>query len=119
MPTRNQQRAVGAYKTIAALHERLGQEEFKAKYGGICLKAPAMIQQNGLCQAISFYEAKAGGASPETDERALYLRDLSRLTFANDNALASTLADRTRNGDLNAYLLLSREVMQCAVWLKR
>lgn len=117
MPTREQQRAALAYETIAAMDALAA--EFKTKYGSLCLKMPAMLQQNGLCQAISFYEAKAGGASPETDERARYLRDLSRLALVANAADSSVLASRARNDELDAYLQLSREVMQCAVWLKR
>lgn len=119
MPTRDQQRAARAYGTIVAVHRSTVTAEFRAKYGGICLKMPTMIQHNGLCQAISFYEAKAGGARPEDDEKALYLRDLSRLAFANDEVTASMLENRARNDDLDAYLLLSREVIRCAEWLKR
>jgi len=117
MPTREQQRAGRAYETIEAVSE-LGTD-FKTKYGSICLKMPAMIQQNGLCQAISFYEAKAAGASPENNERARYLRDLSRLALGGNDPDSNALGEMARTDELDTYLLLSRDVMQCAVWLKR
>lgn len=120
MQTRDQVRAAGAFEKIKEIKSTTSPE-FSVKYGGLCLKMPTLVQQNGLCQAVSFYEAKSDENDPDhrENEQSLYLRDLSRLVLKDNSATVAILAARARGDDFVNYLQLSREVMQCALWLKR
>ena len=119
MPNREQKRAELAYGKIAEVAERKN-EAFQKKYGGVCLKMPAMIQQNGLCQAVAFYQAKAADTSnaPDSNERKLYLLHLAQAVLGGA-ATRDQLAERTRSGSMGEYQGLTREAMQCAIWFKR
>lgn len=118
MATRDQARAAAAYEKIAA--QAQSPEKFKKKYGGLCLKFPAMIQQNGLCQALAFLEAKAAGKeNPQESEHALFLRDLAQVVLANGTATGGRLAQLARTEPLGRYQWLTMETRECAVWMKR
>lgn len=120
MPNRDQKRAQDSFQSIGQVHDTK-QEPFHKKYGGLCLKFPAMIQQNGLCQAVAFLEAKGAddNAASDSNEHKLYLRDLARIVLCRENAAGSDLAGEARTATLNSYQRLTRETLHCAVWMKR
>lgn len=76
-------------------------------------KFPALVHSCGLAQAVAFAHAKG-----ESD----YLTDLARvLTEGGHQSVASPsdLAKLTRECATAAYLRLTRDTLDAAVWLKR
>lgn len=116
MPTRDQDRAKRAYNAIEAVH-RLNREKYSKKYGGLCLKLPAMIQFNGLCQTLGFHEAKAKGKTADESEHARLLNDLAAVMETNQNG--GQLTAMVRTAELAKYMQLTSEALACATWLKR
>jgi CRISPR-associated protein Cmr5 len=103
-----------AYAAIKTVQDR-GDARYSRKYGGLCLKLPAMIQFNGLCQTLGFYEAKGKGEA--TNEHTRLLNDLGGMVRSNHSG--AELAERARTAELPEYLHLSREALACSIWLKR
>ena len=119
MPNREQTRAEIAFKKITEVAE-WQKEAFQKKYGGVCLKMPAMIQQSGLCQAVAFYQAKAADTSnaPDSNERKLYLGHFAEAVLG-ERATRDQLGEQTRSCSMGEYQRLTREATQCAIWFKR
>lgn len=118
MRTKDQERATLAHSLVSSL---AGTEPNRLRkgYGALCLRTPALIQSSGLCQAISFYEAKAKGKDAAESEHALYLKHLGKMVFPTNNDEFKMLPRKARELDLQDYLQLSREALQCALWMKR
>jgi len=104
MITREQLRAQAAYRAIKNAEGSAWTKE----YGRQCLHLPALIHQCGLCQALTFLEAKA----PKRHECEHLLADIVSVA-----ALGST--DRVREAELTEYQRLTREALACAQWFKR
>jgi CRISPR-associated protein Cmr5 len=85
-------------------------EPWGKKYGIQCLHLPAMIHQCGLCQALTFLEAKA------KDEHLALLDDLAAALGFGTRAV---LVDRARSSALTAYQQMSREALGCSNYFKR
>ncbi len=106
--TRDPARAHLAYNKISAVHEDIRKE-----YGGNCLRLPAMIHQNGLCQTLAFLEAK----SAKNPVFGRLLNDLAAVS-----GLAQTGAEfaaATRSADLATYQRYTRDALASATYLKR
>lgn len=114
MRNRDQNRAMNAYGKVEAVSKQHDQP-FGKKYGSICLKFPAMIQYNGLCQAVAFHQAKAA----KQEYSRLFLSDLAKVVYADDTKDLEALAGAARSLDSAPYQWLTRETMHCAVWFKR
>ena len=106
--TRDQNRAHTAYQRVIDV-----PADMKKEYGGNCLRLPAMIHQNGLCQTLAFLEAK----SAKYPWFSRLLNDLAAVT-----GLAHTggqFAADTRGADLGTYQRYTREALASATYLKR
>lgn len=104
MITREQQRAQAAYGKITAVKPQPWGED----YGRQCLHLPALIHQCGLCQALTFLEAKA----VKKPECGKLLADV--LAAA---GLGSTGA--VRGAEVGEYQRMTRDALACAQWFKR
>ncbi len=106
MPTREQLWAQKASACVSARRPAL----WAKKYGIQCLHLPAMIHQCGLCQSLTFLQAKA------KDEHLALLDDLAAALGLQTRTV---LVDRARNSALTAYQQMSREALGCSNYFKR
>jgi len=97
--TRAQKWAKTAYECISEVDEK-DQKEYKS----FALAFPAHLHDWGLCQAISFAEAKG---------KTAYLGHLKKIL---NN---SPLETKVREASLAEYQQLTRDTMGAAIWLKR
>ncbi len=114
--TREQQRAEGAFRRV----RDVSQESWAKEYGRLCLRLPALIQQCGLCQALTFYEAKGAAVEDGKLKHPEFYRlldDLAKVSGLADGR--QTLLDRVRAADILQYQWMTRELLRCAVWFKR
>jgi len=109
--TRDQERAQDAYVLVSKV---AAEEPWKKKYGVQCLRLPALIHQCGLCQAISFFQARGGEKHPYFNRALDDLAKLSRKAASRDE-----LARAVREARVKEYQWWTREAMACAEWLKR
>lgn len=117
------------HRVAKAAYERVNarqQAEFKKEYGALAHKLPGMVLQNGLAQATGFFLAKGTAAHLAIAHLAIahlaILDDLlqvlrvSQASAANDRqAFHQSILD----ADLAQTLLLTRQALQAASWLKR
>ena len=102
------QPALGCVKVVAASNLA---KDYKPRAMGF----PTMVLQSGLAQAVGFLAAKS---SKDGKGKAYqqYFDDLAKVTgYPNSAAL---LQDALK-ADLPRYRLLTRDVLDAAVWLKR
>lgn len=109
--TRSQRMAQAAFQSI----EEAAKQPWKEKYGRFCVRLPALIQQCGLCQALTFLRAKA------TDEHAKPLQqlldDLAGASGWAENGEA--LLQQVRTVDMTTYQRMTMELLRCAEWFER
>lgn len=106
---RDQKRAQQAFACVSAV----ATKTWAASYGRQCLRLPMLLQHSGLCQTIAFLQSKSKGN--KNPEFAQVLHDLA-LTSGID---AGEIASRSRQATAIEYVLLSREAIRSATWLKR
>jgi CRISPR-associated protein Cmr5 len=89
------------------------EEQAKVKdiYGGLCIKFPVMLRQNGLRQTIAFIEDKASGK----DDRARAYRLLRRHIAANLGLEEGKIVDRLR--DMSALEIVRYTRLLLAAWV--
>lgn len=107
--TRSQKLAQTAYPRVA---ERAKQAAF-GEYTAFAKKFPALVHTCGLAQAVAFAAAK---------DSTGYLADLAAVLTADGHERvpdAASLAELTRTAPMSAYLRLTRDALDAAVWLKR
>ena len=104
MITRDQRRAQAAFDRIKGAEHSAWAED----YGRQCLHLPALIHQCGLCQALTFLEAKA----PKKPWYGQLLADVIGVA-----GLESTA--HVRDIDASEYQRLTRETLACVQWFKR
>ena len=112
---REQQRAQKAYEAV----QSVSGHPWKVKFGGLCIRLPALIQTNGLCLALAFLEAKGRTGGPESSKKPEYEQLLKKLAEAMDLGDAAALTKRARAAAAGDYLRLTEEAMHCAVYFKR
>lgn len=109
--TRSQKLAQAAYQRIT---QRKPEKIFD-DYVTFAKKFPALIHTCGLAQAVAF-------ATTQKERGMAYLQDLAEVLRASGHpgiSDAGSLEKQTRNGELSAYLRLSRDAIHAASWLKR
>lgn len=121
MKTREQERMALAYRQVEAVShfeptkkDGSTRAEYTDGYGRICLHFPVLVRTSGLCQALMFVHTR--------DKRYAndYLRDLDHhLHQAGLLDKPQKLLDVAANVDLPTYMLLTREILACGVWLRR
>jgi CRISPR-associated protein Cmr5 len=89
--------------------ERVQAKEKNAKYETLCMKAPSLIRQAGLVQALAFLNTRG-------NEGARLVLDFANGLGHTDSA--SFLA-RVRKAALPEYMALSRDTASLAVWFRR
>ena len=104
MITREQRRAQAAFRKIK---QAQGSAQPEA-YGRQCLHLPALIHQCGLCQALTFLEAKA----PKKPECRELLADILEAAGIGSTA-------NVRDAEVTAYQRMTRDALACAQWFKR
>jgi CRISPR-associated protein Cmr5 len=81
------------------------------KYHTLCMKAPSLIRQAGLVQAIAFLQAREG------DEGKRLVDEFAKGLFENGNG--QQLLERASRAGLLEYMALSRDAANLAVWFRR
>lgn len=87
-------------------------------YGSLCHGLPIMVRTNGLCQALAFIEAKAGGGQPD-NPRARAYQDMKRHVAGLLGIPPDALLARIGAAPVDEYLHLTRTVLAAAVYYKR
>jgi CRISPR-associated protein Cmr5 len=119
--TREQERAQKAFEKVNSVGENK-EEKWKKDYGRLCLRLPALILQCGLCQALTFYQAKGGRTDVKKQEENcwyVYLKDLGETIDKVEYKKWEDYIDDVRNAKLKRYQWLTRETLACAKWFKR
>ncbi|HUE00058.1 MAG TPA: type III-B CRISPR module-associated protein Cmr5 [Bryobacteraceae bacterium] len=104
MITRDQRYAQAAFQKIKDAQREAWAED----YGRQCLHLPALIHQCGLCQTLTFLEAKA----PKKPWFGRLRDDVIGVA-----GLESTA--HIREIDVSEYQRLTRDALACAQWFKR
>lgn len=112
--TIEQKRAASAWTCIQIID---GRENIQKEYGSWARGLPALIQTNGLGQALAFLKAKGGGN--EDKHQTLLYKHLSdwvslQLTDQKQDLLQWVI---TQNS--GAYRRATREALAYALWLRR
>jgi CRISPR type III-B/RAMP module-associated protein Cmr5 len=104
--TREQQRALTAHKQVDEVPNNHWDE-----YRTATLKAQALIRNAGLCQALHYLQNKdkEDGSKRLVADLQTHLKE-GRIFKGND------LLTEVRNAKLPAYLLATREALQCLTW---
>jgi CRISPR-associated protein Cmr5 len=103
--TRNQQWARRALERILDAKNRDSKDDYKA----LAMKLPALLQQSGLSQGLVFVASRG-------DVGVRLLDDLACVCGAVSGA---ELRSRAQSVELPQYLALTRDLIECAVWLRR
>jgi len=91
------------------------QDKYRKEYRSFAREFPTLVHQCGLAQAVVFAQTKK-------DHQLDYVTDLAAVLTAAGHAdvvSAEALASRTRSLPVAAYVRLSRDALDAAVWLKR
>jgi CRISPR-associated protein Cmr5 len=115
--TRSQKHSQAAYPRVAA-RQKTGFDE----YSTVARKFPALIHTCGLAQAVAFAQAKRKKDKLDGGAEGQYLADLAEVLRAGGHPeikTADDLAKISREAAVSAYLRLSRNAIEAAVWLKR
>jgi CRISPR/Cas system CMR-associated protein Cmr5 small subunit len=100
-------RAAGAYGRVAEAAKK--DAAAREDYGRVCRRLPSLILNAGLCQAVTFLEAKA----PKKAAFGQALKDLGEIVDVLD------LATKARTAKSSEYRRISTEALRCAQYLKR
>ncbi len=113
MSLKSQRLAQKAYERIEA--RKAKGEKYQKEYRSFAREFPTLVHQCGLAQAVAFAQAKK-------DHQADYVADLAEVLAVAGHANVATLealAAQTRSLSMIAYVRLSRDALDAAVWLKR
>ncbi len=92
-----------------------GNEAYRKEYRSFAREFPTLVHQCGLAQAVAFAQAKK-------EHQLHYVADLAAVLTAAGHveiATVTALANQTRSLSVTAYVRLSRDALDAAVWLKR
>ncbi len=108
MRTKDQKYAPVIFEQVKKVRELGKSKKIDSdKYGSMAHKLPVLIRTAGLAQAVGFV------ASRGDEAHKLLLEHISQVVGVDD------LSERSRKGELQDYIHLTREVMSCLVWYKR
>lgn len=90
----------------------------ESKYETLCMKAPALIKQSGVVQALAFLRARSGA------EGKTFVDDLAAVYAAGQGIPGKfdggSLQDKAHSADaLVQYLALSRDLIAVSIWMRR
>jgi CRISPR/Cas system CMR-associated protein Cmr5 small subunit len=106
--TRQQRWSKAALERVHAV-ATLGSAEQKKGYNTLCHKMPALIQRSGLVQAVVFVQSRGGAGVG-------FLNDLACVYGLAD---ASELRSRSQDSGLEAYMALTRDLLDVSIWFRR
>jgi CRISPR-associated protein Cmr5 len=104
--TKEQRRAERAFGRVAPLAKKPEKEQ--KEFRSFAESFPTLIHSCGLVQALAFASAK---------KREDYIKDLCCVMSESEDTDA--LYEQSRTAGLSEYLLLAREALAAASWLKR
>jgi CRISPR-associated protein Cmr5 len=107
--TRDQQRALHAYRCVSQVQQPNDRKDYKIAVNDL----GANILRGGLCAALAAVQRLGDRGS--TLLRHLALAGVPGL----ENAGADQLAERVRSLNVEAYMIATREMLEVATWLKR
>jgi CRISPR type III-B/RAMP module-associated protein Cmr5 len=94
------------------------KEANEDKYRSLCMKAPMLIKQSGLVQALAFFRSREDDV-----EARLFVDHLAAVYTAGGGQGAADGAALQRKAHgaatLGDYLALSRELVEISVWMRR
>lgn len=109
MRTREQERMRQSLEQVQAAQ----RSNHADGYGRACLQFPVLVRTAGLCQTIALYKGK-------NDASAQFVRDLeAQLRSSGLFPGQAPLLDQLATVELTDYMLLTREALAVADWLKR
>lgn len=116
MNTTSQQFAQIAHRQVTAVAQqhKKGSKE-RQKYGSMSHKLPILIRKSGLAQALAFVQAKASKEPIYTQ----LLDDLAEAVQWPDANSGTLLVTKSREEQLDGYILLTRRATAALVWYKR
>lgn len=105
MATRSQEWSARAHARVVA---RKSSDDIKS-YNTACMRMPGLVHQCGLVQALVFMASRSDASPDYVDDLAQVVRGLS----------GDQLVEQARQGNLQQYLHLTREVVEAATWMRR
>lgn len=112
--TNSQKMAQRAYSVVRDRLDRTRQDD-RDRYVALACEFPSLVHSCGLVQAVAFALAKGGQHAQYAEDLAAVLRGVGYAKLAD----SGDLAKETREVGLTPYLVLSRDALSAAVWLKR
>lgn len=106
--TRQQQWAHAAYGAVKKRAE--GAADVRKAYRSTALGAPILIRQSGLVQALAFWMTRSEAAAQE------FTAELAATLGHRD---ATSLMSAAHTATLPAYLALTRDAIEVAMWFRR
>jgi CRISPR-associated protein Cmr5 len=113
----DQERAQATYKNVTAVDQH-PKVKLKSRYSALARKAPAMIQTNGLGQALAFLRAKDGGEKNSADWM-LYDHISTWVMDRMGQDPAGNLLEWIIRKESSTYRRATNEAMAFLSWLKR
>jgi CRISPR type III-B/RAMP module-associated protein Cmr5 len=112
MKTREQERMSLALDAVQKVKAQ--PKDAQKEYGRACFAFPPLVRTAGLCQAVAFF------VSRDKKGFTAYLIHLDEhLRKAKLIVTSASLRDAAPKAELTEYMLLTREVLACALWHKR
>ncbi len=111
MHTNPQKFAQIAFRQIDEIKDK--DKSYRDKYGTMSHKLPLLIRTAGLAQALAFVQAKKESAYGDL------LNHLAEAIEWPDITSGDKLAEKSRGGHLDDYILLTRRVTAALIWYKR
>jgi CRISPR-associated protein Cmr5 len=109
---KSQRMAQAAFNRVQARHP------VSEEYRSFARDFPTLVHQCGLAQAVAFALAK-GRTREALKAYACDLADVLKVAGHLNAATAEDLSGQTRSLPVLAYVRLSRDALDAAVWLKR
>ena len=119
MTLKKQRLAQAAYERVS--QRKKEAETYRKEYRSFAREFPTLVHQCGLAQAVAFAQANANDRTKKKHYED-YGNDLAAVLKAaghEEIADLSALAEKTRSLPMTAYVRLSRDALDAAVWLKR
>ena len=111
-----------ARHALAAVSELAGTPDEK-EYRTRCMTGPALIQQSGLAQAVTFLLSKTkrseDSAEPKETTYRLYCRHLAGTYGLSGEQPEKELCELALEAKLPEYLALTRDLLEVSIWFRR
>lgn len=113
-------RAAHAYEIVKQYYANHTDERKRREYASYVKKMPAMIQVNGLGQALAFYKSKGGVHTDIYTQLGNWVQQAYSPIFHRQQSQGrNDLVEAVINMEISEYRLVTREIMAYLNWLKR